>query len=1103
MKISSFMKGSFLLVFVALLQFTANAAGQTPVSIHMKNVEINQVFATLEKESGYHFLFNSRLTGLNKLVNVDADNADISEVLKSIFAGTNLQYKMLDNKLIVISSSDVDQDIVISGKVTNQNNEPLPGVSITVKGRATGTTSDANGNFTLSVPENGVIEISSIGYLSQELPVNNQTELNIKMVQSSNTMDQVVVIGYGSQQKKYITGATVSVSGTELVKQPVLTATQAMQGKAAGVQIISSGQPGSQPSVRIRGTGSLLGGAEPLYVVDGILTSDITNINNADILNVDVLKDASTTAIYGARGSNGVIIITTKQGVGKMQITYSGNFGVQSATHLVPMANSTQYIAYVQAALGPVPAPTGYSTDWYSQILRNAFQQNHNVTVSGSSDRVKYLFSAGYMDDQGIVINNDFKRFTLRSNDEFKLAKNLTLGILTSFTEEINQNVNLIGAYNDAYRAAPVIPGVVNGKYGNTSLFQNVGNPVLDINNSNNRQLNSILLGNGFLEYKPITSLSLKTSMGVDYGTLYNRGYTYQFFADSNTFVKPGGNQSNANSTLNIITGNNLHWIWDLTATYTKTFGVQHLSALIGTTAEENNSTSVNAIAEGVPADPSLWYLHNANNALPFSNDGYGTKQTRNSYLARVNYNYDEKYLLTVNFRADGASNFPANNRWGYFPSAGAGWIVTNEKFMEDQKIFDFLKLKGSWGKSGNDVTEAGTQGYTLTLVQNLPYYFNGTGVSGSAVSQIVDQNLKWETSTEYDLGIDFTILKSRLTGEVSYYDKKVENALIYVLIPSSLGSYNPSGGGQGYVLTNAASIENKGVELTLTWKDKISKDFSYSIGGNITFNQNNVIGLNGGQPYIDGPIGADQPDVTRTDNGHPIGSFYVQKVLGVFQSQAEIDGYTDKNGNILQPGAVPGDFKYQYNANGKLDSVFAGSYQPKAFYGINIGVQYKAFDLSIGGYGTYGGKIYNGKKAFRQSLQDNVESSTANNRWTNSNHTNSEPRANGGYLPASTYFVESGSYFRLNNINLGYTLPNAMVQKTKVFSSVRIYLVAQNILTITKYSGFTPELQNPLPITPSLTSAAPPTTSATNAGIELNAYPSVRTISVGLNIGF
>ena len=308
------MKCSLLLVFIALLQFSAKASGQPLVSIHMKNVEINEVFSTLERESGYHFLFNSRLAGIHKVVDVDADNADISEVLKRIFAGTNLQYKILDNKLIVISSTDVAQDKIISGKISNENNEPLAGVSIIVKGQTKGTTSDAGGAFTISVPDNGVLVISSIGYITQELNIQNQTELNIRMVQSSSTLDQVVVVGYGTQRKIDVTGATATVKGSVLVKQQILTATQGLQGQVAGVQIIGSGQPGTQPSVRIRGTGSIIGGAEPLYVVDGILTNDITNINPSDIINVDILKDASSTAIYGSRGANGVIIITTKMG---------------------------------------------------------------------------------------------------------------------------------------------------------------------------------------------------------------------------------------------------------------------------------------------------------------------------------------------------------------------------------------------------------------------------------------------------------------------------------------------------------------------------------------------------------------------------------------------------------------------------------------------------------------------------------------------------------------------------------------------------------------------------------------------------------------------
>jgi TonB-dependent starch-binding outer membrane protein SusC len=1082
------MKLIVLLLIAGAFQASARVNGQSAISLKIDKEEISKVLGIIEKQSGYRFLYNSRLREIQQQVSLDVTNAGIQDVLGKILMGTSLSYKILENNLIVIlSAQSALQDIPVTGKVTGEDGQPLSGVSVTLKGGARGTTTDNNGNFKLTVPENGTLVISYISYQTQELPVNNQPVIDIKLIQSNKPLDQVVVVGYGTQKKIDVTGATATVKGADLVKQPVMTPTQAIQGKVAGVQIISSGQPGSQPNVRIRGTGSMIGGVEPLYVVDGVLTTDITNINNADILTVDILKDASSTAIYGARGSNGVIIITTKQGTGKMKISYNGNVGLQSATNLVKMANSQQYLIYEKDALGPPVYPTGYSTNWYGTILQNAIQQNHAITLSGSTEKASYLFSVNYFDDQGIVLTSDFKRITLRSNDVFTITDNLKLGVLASYSGGNTQNANLSSAYNDAYRAAPITPSVINGKYGNTSLFQNVGNPVLDINDNNNNTLDNRIQGTAYLEYKPVAWLTLKSNFGADWDNNVNRVYNYAFAADTTTFIIPGGNQSSLYSSLTVTPANSLHWVWDNTATYHQHFNKQDLTILVGTTSEEITSSYITATSEGVPPEPNLWSIGNGNSALPFSNNGGTAKQTRNSYLARVNYAYDQKYLFTGNFRADGSSTFPSSNRWGYFPSFGVGWVVSNENFMQSQHIFDVLKLRASWGQSGNDVTGAGTQGYTLTLLQNLPYFFGGVPTSGSAISQIVDQNLQWEVSTESDAAVEFSVLKSRLTGDFEVYNKIVKNALINVLVPSTLGSYNPNGGG-GYVLTNAASIQNKGVELSLNWHDRINKDFTYFIGGNITFNNNNVVGLNGGQPYIDGPVGADQPDVTKTDNGHPIGSFYVQKVLGVFQNQAEINSYTDKNGVILQPGAEPGDFKYQYNAQGQLDSVFAGSYQPKEYYGVNLGGTYKNFDLTIGCIGSLGGVIYNGKKAFRQSLLDNVEASTAENAWTATNHSEKEPRPNGGNLPASTYFVESGNYFRINNVNLGYTLPARLVQKTRVISSFRIYAAAQNPLTIKKYSGFTPELQSSSP---------------TNAGIELNAYPTVKTFSIGVNLGF
>jgi len=1092
------MKCSFLLVFVALLQFTAKASGQPVVSIHLKNVEINQVFATLEKESGYHFLFNSRLPGIHKLVDVDADNADIGQVLKSIFTGTNLQYKMLDNKLIVVSSSDAGQDIIIKGKVTNESNEALSGVSITLKGKSTGTTSDLYGNFTLSIPENATLVISYVGYTSQELPVNNQNDLQIKLIPSTKVMEQVVVVGYGTQRKLDITGATATVKGSELVKQPVTTATQALQGKMAGVQIISAGQPGALPVVRIRGVGTMLSGADPLYVVDGILTNDITNINSSDIVDLTVLKDASSEAIYGVRAANGVIIITTKQGVsGKVKVNYFGNFGVRMATNLVKMANSQQYIDYVEASLGPDVNPTGYSTNWYDQFLRNGFEQTHNISMSGGSENNKFLFSAGYVNDQGIVIDNSYKRWTFRLNDEYKISPIAKFGFMASYANSVTQSVNQAynstntaqnqgtgSAFNDAYRASPTVPSKINGKYGNTSAFQNVGNPILDIENNNNRTNDNRTQGTAYLEIKPITSLTFRSALSGDLDIPDNRVYNYAFAADTSTFITGGGNQSNSKSNLTVGNLKRFHWLWDNTLTFNKRFDKHNLTVLGGIVTEEANSNYNTSYRQSVPANPNLWYIPEGDPQTQQTGpQDQGTiagniyKWTRMSYIGRANYSYNDRYLLTATIRADGSSLFPSNNRWAYSPSIGIGWVVTKEDFMDKQHIFDMLKIKGSWGKVGNDNVPAGS--FTNTLTPNLPYFYGGVATGGSAVTQLKDQNLTWEQVEETDIGLEFSTLKNRLSGEINYYNKKNNNALINVQVPSTLGS-QPS-----YVLTNAADIQNQGVELSLRWNYPVNADFTYYVSGNITYNNNNVIGLNGGQPFVDGPVGANQPDVTKTDNGHPIGSFYVQKVLGVFQTQAEINSYTDKDGNILQPAAQPGDFKYQYT-NGKLDSVYAGSYQPKVYFGLALGFTYKAFDFSIDFYGNVGNEIYNGKKALRQTFLDNVEESTATKRWTHSNPTNSEPRANPGNLPASTYFVESGDFYRINNITIGYNLPASLLQKTKSISSLRIFVTAQNPVTIQRYSGFTAELPG----------------SPTSSGIELNPYPTTKTFAAGLSVG-
>jgi TonB-dependent starch-binding outer membrane protein SusC len=986
--------------------------------------------------------------------------------------------------MLLISSNLFSQtDKKIMGKVTDSKGETIPGASVKIKNTTIGIATDVDGKFTLNSPDNAILVVTSVGFDDQENAVNGRSEINIVMKTNTKELQEVVVVGYGSQRKVDITGATASVKGEEMVKQPVLTATQAVQGKMAGVQIINNGQPGTSPVVRIRGTGTALAGTATLFVVDGVLTDDIANINTADIVNLDVLKDASATAIYGSRGANGVIIITTKKGaVGDLKVNYTMNAGMRSAANLVKMATAEEYANYVSAASGNIIAAGTTSTNWYNQILRNAWQQTHNLSLSGGNEKSTYFISGGYLSDEGIVIGNKYDRYTLRANNDFTVSNKIKVGIVSSYTASTNQNVNLGGAYNDSYRAAPIIPSIVNGKYGNTSVYQNVGNPILDIQNSDDKTLENRLQGNFYAEYKPIEWLTFRSGIGGDWVNQNQRVYGKKFNNDTTTFITPGGNQRNPNSTLSNYSGKSFRWTWDNTVTFNKTFDKHTFTILAGTTAEQYTQSYLRAFRKDVPADPNLWYI-GTGNANTSTNDGGGDKWARNSYIGRINYNFNDRYLLTATIRADGSSRFPSNNRWAYFPSFGAGWVISSESFMQNQTIFQTLKLRASWGKVGND--RIPSDAYTVTVTPNLAYpYSGGTATIGSAITEIKDPNLKWETTTETDFGIEFSALKGKLTGELGNYNKTARDLLINVKVPSVTGDAD------GQVLTNAASIQNVGFEGTLRWRAKINDALSYFIGGNITFNDNKVVGLNGGQPILDGGIGANQQYTTKTDNGQPVGSFYVLQVLGVFQNDGEISAYKSANGQVIQPSANVGEFKYQdTNGDGRIDDndrVFVGSYQPKAYYGINAGLNYKSLDLSIDVIGNTGNQVYNGKKAFRQGVQDNVESALAYTRWTPSNGSQTEPAANGGNLPPSTYFVESGSFIRLNNVTIGYTLPKNLLEKIKV-SNIRVFMTAQNAYTYKKYSGFTAELPgNP-----------------TSSGIELNAYPTTKTFALGLNVGF
>ncbi len=1015
-------------------------------------------------------------------------------------------YLLLPLMFLIVSSFPLigfAQAVTVSGSVTGSDGAGIAGVTVQEKGTTKGTATDASGNFSLSVSSaNASLIVSSLGYQSQTVALAGRTTVAISMQGAAvKELEQIVVVGYGTQKKKDLTGSVASVSGAELQKQPVQTATQALQGKVAGVQIISSGQPNSLPTVRVRGTGSALAGANPLYVVDGVITDDIRNINSADIVSLDVLKDASATAIYGMRAANGVLIITTKKGrVGKLIISYDASAGIKEASHLVDMAGPNQYANYLNEAniyygagdslITASKLAAGSNTDWFDVILRRGFWQNHNVSLSGGSEKINYFLSAGYIGEEGIVVTNKFSRFTLRSNNEYKLSNAIKVSTLISYSRTNLRDVDL-NVFNTAYRAAPYVAAKQGDLYGNTSLSNNLSNPLLNLDKNYSQGLDNRLQSTVSIDIKPFKWLTFKSSFGSDLDFYNNLAYAYKFdnVGDNSVFIEKGGNQVRQKSSLNIARNNSTRWVWDNTLTAVKSFGQHNFSLLVGTTSEELVFNSLTGSRNDVPEDKNEWFLGTGTSSS-VNNDNTGDKFHRNSYLSRLTYNYNDRYLLTGTFRADGTSKFGPGNHWGYFPSIGVGWNIYKESFMSSQKIFDNLKIRGSYGQVGND--QIGSNAYLNIATINAPYFFGSPSTQnfGITFTQLPDPNVKWETTKEYDLGLEFTILKNRLSADVDYYSKKVNDALINIPIPGTLPDADAK------YLTNAASFENKGVEASLNWRDNVSEKLSYNIGGNASFNRNKVIGLNGGQYIPD--AGNSQGFVTRTDNGQPIGSFYLLQADGIFQNADEIAASAQKD-------AQPGDLRYKDisgpdgKSDGKIDDndrAYSGSYQPKVTYGINGGISYMNFDLNFGGYGTSGSKIYNGKKQSRGAdSRDNIETKIANDRWTPNNPNTGVPRAHLSQLPNSTYFLESGDFFRINNLTIGYTLPDNILSKYKI-SKLRVYVTAQNLATITGYSGFTPELFNP-------GDSNHPAGSALNSGIELNSYPSTRTFAFGVNLSF
>ncbi|HEU4472843.1 MAG TPA: TonB-dependent receptor [Flavisolibacter sp.] len=1089
------MKLTFLFMLLTCLQVSARTYSQERITVNLQSTDLKKALSVIEKKSSYHFLYNEAVIANKPKIDLNVKDAAITTVLDRILTANGISYRILDNNLIVLRANGENvsevQDIRLSGRVTGSNGEALSGVSVTIKGTSSGTTTDANGNFEITVPDqNTVLVFSYVGYGTQEVTVGNRTSINVSLVGSASQMDNIVVVGYGTQRKLDVTGSVGQIRGEEIAKQASINPISALQGKLAGVQITNSGAPGASPQIRIRGLGTVYGNSNPLYVVDGVWFDDISFLNPADIENISVLKDASSEAIYGVRAANGVILITTKKGRGKTTVNYSGFVGIQRVTNQVKMANGTEYATLVnelnQSIGSPAPfanpASFGEGTNWFDVILRNALITNHHVSIGGGTERSTFNFSLGYLKQEGIVEGHDYDRVTARLQNDFQVAKFLKLGysavLLGSQSNDIPD-----GVIYKAYTAAPIVPvRYADGSYGDPNDYPigtATNNPKIQLDFFDQKSKNYRLTGSAFGEVRLHKNLNFRSSIGGEFGEGEVLGYTPVY-----TQAQGNSIQFNNTSRLNVSRAQVRNWILENTLNFDKSFGEHNVKVLVGQTAQRYRSYSISASADNVPktSDGDLYLSLGPNTtANPRTVSDAGDLATYASYFGRVNYSFSNRYLLSASLRADGSSKFIGDERWGYFPSVGAGWIISDESFMQDQGIFDYLKLRGSWGKVGNASVPANL---AVQLIDQRPEFtaiIGGQPAPGASITSIVPPVIYWERGVGTDIGLEGTLLNKKLNFEIDWYNRKTEQAIFDIPVIGSLGL------GGSSIRGNQADFENTGFELTLGWRDDIGKDFNYSLNGNFSINNNKVLSVvTGNNPIFAGGAAATGGQLsTRTIAGQPIGQFYGLQVAGIFQTAAEVTG-------SAQPSARPGDFRYvDMNKDGvinALDRVILGNPNPKYTYGLNTNFNFRQFDLTLDVQGVAGVDIYNANKGLRFG-SENFSKDFFDNRWSGPGTSNTYPSANIGggtnYIPNSWY-VEDGSYVRIRNVQLGYTLPQAMTSRLSM-QRVRIYVNAQNALNFFSYTGFTPEVGG----------------GPTNAGIDNGIYPLSATYNFGVNVSF
>ncbi len=982
----------------------------------------------------------------------------------------------------------------VSGRVTDSEGTPIPGVNVLIEGTSKGTVTDIDGNYSLSLSDNEeVILFSFVGYVTQRITVGARQTINVTLEEDIAQLEEVVVIGYGTLEEKDLISAVTTVSSDEIVKTPTSQAMQALQGKVAGLQVVSSGAPGSAPTVRVRGIGTFQGNAGPLYVVDGMFFDNIDFLNTSDIETITVLKDASSTAIYGVRASNGVVLIETKGGKynQKTQITYSGYYGIQNAQNVLQMANTEQFVRYVNETGNPAdisfvenafqrygrsrvnPNVPDVNTDWYDEVIQTAPMQNHTLTFTGGSEKMRYSVSGSYFDQDGLMkdTRNSYKRINLRTKLDFEAASWLNLGgnvLLSGARQYVGEDA----AWFRSYFAVPIIPVFDEQNTSATpyklSNAQQIGyrgnqNPFYPLLYNDNRNNIGKVLGNFYLDFKILPDkLSFKTQLNYTYENINSRNVDFPY-SDGQTEFLSG--ISRAHTTI-------LNTIWDNYLTYEDSWDDHNLTAVLGYTFRNETFERVSARAEdlNVPitrGQEELWYLRFGNVNADATGDA-GGKLYGASYFGRLAYNYDDRYLFYSTLRREGTNRI--QDTWDWFPTVGAGWVLSEENFFNVNAV-NFLKFRVSWGRLGNDgiTPSLGAPEFNTVFLA-----LNDIRVQGTQVVPVFDFVDSWEFTEETNIGISAQFLNNRLKLEADYYIRDTENAVINVDLPLIRDN----------VLRNLGEIRNQGLEVALNWSNQVSPDFSYNIGGNFATLQNEVLAL-GGQTYINAGSAEFRQ---RSIIGQPFQAFFGYETQGIFQNQEQINGSGLTSEFIADNSLEPGDFIYKdQNGDGVIDDqdrVVLGSYLPEITYGFNFGFTWKNVSFSAAFQGQAGHEILNRKRGEIIFTTDtNIDAELANNLWRGEGTSNKYPSAAGlrkGYNQSmSDYFVESGSYFRIQNVRLSYNFVNRQLFGVDMPEATVIF-TAERPLTVFNYNGFNPEVAN---------------------GIDRQTYPIPAIYTLGLNV--